>query len=55
MVSYQLFKSYYEHVFLFQAPLTVEESVSGMLSVLSHLTDKDHGGFKDYRGDNLPW
>ncbi|XP_018534087.1 C-factor isoform X1 [Lates calcarifer] len=38
-----------------QAPLTVEESVSGMLSVLSHLTDKDHGGFKDYRGDNLPW
>ncbi|XP_040894979.1 C-factor [Toxotes jaculatrix] len=37
------------------ADLTLEESVSGMLAVLSSLTDKDHGGFKDYRGDNLPW
>ncbi|KAI3371777.1 hypothetical protein L3Q82_024333 [Scortum barcoo] len=37
------------------APLTVEESVSGLLAVLSSLTDKDHGGFKDYCGENLPW
>ncbi|XP_023123189.1 C-factor-like isoform X1 [Amphiprion ocellaris] len=37
------------------ADLTVEESVSGMLSVLSGLTEYDHGGFKDYRGQNLPW
>ncbi|XP_008291299.1 uncharacterized oxidoreductase C663.09c [Stegastes partitus] len=37
------------------ADLTVEESVSGMLSVLSSLTESDNGGFKDYRGQNLPW
>lgn len=37
------------------ADLTVEESVTGMLSVLSSLTESDHGGFKDYRGQNLPW
>lgn len=40
---------------VFQAQLTVEESVSGLLTVLSHLTDNDHGGFKDYRGNNIPW
>lgn len=37
------------------ADLTVEESVSGLLAVISNLTDKDHGGFKDYRGENIPW
>ncbi|KAK2841780.1 hypothetical protein Q5P01_011980 [Channa striata] len=37
------------------ADLSVEESVSGLLNVLSQLSDKDHGGFKDYRGNNLPW
>ncbi|XP_070764149.1 C-signal [Enoplosus armatus] len=37
------------------ADLTVEESVSGLLTVLCNLTDNDHGGFKDYCGDNLPW
>jgi len=35
--------------------LTVKESVSGIISVLSSLTECDHGGFKDYRGQNLPW
>ena len=44
-----------EHICVFQAHLTVEESVSGLLTVLSNLTESDHGGFKDYRGDNLPW
>ncbi|XP_041650706.1 C-factor-like [Cheilinus undulatus] len=37
------------------AYLSVEESVSALLSVLSDLSEKDHGGFKDYRGDVLPW
>ncbi|XP_029986373.1 uncharacterized protein LOC115421464 [Sphaeramia orbicularis] len=37
------------------AELTVEESVSGMLSVLSTLSEDDNGGFKDYRGHTLPW
>ncbi|CAK6966428.1 C-factor [Scomber scombrus] len=37
------------------AELTVEDSVSGLLTVLSNLTDNDHGEFKDYRGNNIPW
>ncbi|RVE71456.1 hypothetical protein OJAV_G00051980 [Oryzias javanicus] len=37
------------------ADLTVEESVSGILSTLSSFTEQDHGGFKDYRGQTLPW
>ncbi|XP_029910076.1 uncharacterized protein LOC115360986 isoform X2 [Myripristis murdjan] len=37
------------------ADLTVEESVSNMLAVITNLTDKDHGGFKDYSGKDLPW
>ncbi|CAJ1057094.1 C-factor [Xyrichtys novacula] len=37
------------------ADLSVEESVPALLSVLADLSEKDQGGFKDYRGDNLPW
>ncbi|KAM7002479.1 C-signal [Tautogolabrus adspersus] len=37
------------------ADLSVEESVSALLSVLSALSEKDHGGFKDFRGNVLPW
>lgn len=37
------------------ADLSVEQSVSALLSVLSDLSEKDHGGFKDYRGHDLPW
>uniref|UniRef100_A0A3P9KBB7 Uncharacterized protein n=1 Tax=Oryzias latipes TaxID=8090 RepID=A0A3P9KBB7_ORYLA len=37
------------------ADLTVEESVSGILSTLASFTEHDHGGFKDYRGQTLPW
>ncbi|KAM4553116.1 C-signal isoform 1-T1 [Fundulus diaphanus] len=35
------------------ADLTVEESVSGILSVLFSLNEQNHGGFLDYRGENL--
>ncbi|XP_069019465.1 C-signal [Embiotoca jacksoni] len=38
-----------------QATLGVEESVSGMLSVLGSLSETDHGGFKDYLGHTIPW
>ncbi|KAM4734516.1 C-signal isoform 2-T2 [Anableps anableps] len=37
------------------ADLTVEQSVSGILNVLFSLNERDHGGFLDYRGQNLQW
>uniref|UniRef100_UPI00398E4D4C uncharacterized protein isoform X2 n=1 Tax=Pristiophorus japonicus TaxID=55135 RepID=UPI00398E4D4C len=38
-----------------KAPLTTEESVQGILRVLSKLSDKDTGSFLDWRGQRLPW
>ncbi|XP_078410275.1 C-signal-like [Cetorhinus maximus] len=38
-----------------KAPLTKEESVCGILKVLSTLSDKDNGSFLDWRGQRLPW
>ncbi|PWA19939.1 hypothetical protein CCH79_00016584, partial [Gambusia affinis] len=36
------------------ADLTVEQSVSGILSVLFSLSERDHGEFLDYHGQKLP-
>ncbi|XP_048829287.1 C-factor-like [Brienomyrus brachyistius] len=38
-----------------QGELSVEESVSSILSVLAGLSEKDHGGYLDYTGKTLPW
>lgn len=38
------------------APLTPEESVEGMLNVISNFDEKiQNGGFFDYNGKQLPW
>ncbi|XP_016122954.1 C-factor [Sinocyclocheilus grahami] len=37
------------------APLSPEESISSVLSVISELTEKHHGGYVDYTGKSLPW
>ncbi|KAM6973507.1 C-signal [Aplochiton taeniatus] len=37
------------------ADLTVEESIPGVLAVIADVKEKDHGGFIDYSGNNLPW
>ncbi|XP_060110148.1 C-signal-like [Heteronotia binoei] len=37
------------------APLTVEESVQGILKALSHLTEKDTGTFVNWEGAPVPW
>ncbi|XP_066557105.1 C-signal [Amia ocellicauda] len=37
------------------ADLSAEESISALLSVVYNLSEKDHGGFLDYKGNTLPW
>ncbi|XP_042268534.1 C-factor isoform X2 [Thunnus maccoyii] len=37
------------------APLTTQESVLGMLSVMSSLSSKDSGMLVDWKGDRIPW
>ncbi|XP_056334823.1 C-factor-like [Danio aesculapii] len=38
-----------------EAPLSPEESISSVLSVIGGLTEKDHGSFLHYTGETLPW
>ena len=37
------------------APVTPQESISGMRQVIERLTPADSGAFLDYRGDRVPW
>ncbi len=37
------------------APLSVQDSVSGVLATLDALTMNDSGAFIDYQGERLPW
>ena len=37
------------------APVSVQQSVEGMLSVVSRLTGKENGTFWTYKGKQLPW
>ncbi|XP_074406988.1 uncharacterized protein LOC106629584 isoform X3 [Zonotrichia albicollis] len=36
-------------------PVTVDDSVQGMLKVLSSLSEKDTGTFQDWEGNVIPW
>lgn len=38
-----------------QAPLTVEESIAGMMRVIEGLTPQDRALFLDYQGQTVPW
>lgn len=38
-----------------QAPLATAESVSGMMKVITSLTEKDSGTLLDWEGKNIPW
>lgn len=37
------------------APLTTDQSVSGMLSAIDKLNKGSNGTFFDYKGEQLPW
>ncbi|XP_074831989.1 C-signal-like [Carettochelys insculpta] len=37
------------------APLTVQEAIPGILSVLANLSKKDNGSFLDNKGEMVPW
>ncbi|KAF7649636.1 hypothetical protein LDENG_00138470 [Lucifuga dentata] len=38
-----------------EAPMSPEESITSVLSVIGGLTEKDHGSFLSYNGEPLPW
>ncbi|XP_066557106.1 C-signal [Amia ocellicauda] len=38
-----------------EGELSTEESISALLPVIYNLSEKDHGGFLDYKGNTLPW
>ncbi|KAK1888332.1 C-factor [Dissostichus eleginoides] len=38
-----------------RAPLSPDESISSVLSVIGGLTEKDHGSFLNITGEMLPW
>nr|XP_055030502.1 C-factor [Misgurnus anguillicaudatus] len=38
-----------------EAPLSTEDSIASVLSVIGGLTEKDHGSFLHYAGKKLPW
>ncbi|KAF7699100.1 C-factor [Silurus meridionalis] len=38
-----------------EAPLSIEESISSVLTVIKGLNEKDHGTFLHYTGEALPW
>ncbi|XP_005750714.1 uncharacterized oxidoreductase C24B10.20 [Pundamilia nyererei] len=38
-----------------KAPLSPEDSISFMLSVIGGLTEKDHGSFLNFTGEQIPW
>lgn len=42
-------------LFSIQALLSPEESISSVLSVIGGLSEKDHGSFLHYTGEQLPW
>lgn len=40
---------------LLQAPLMVERSVQGILTVMANLSQDTSGAFLDWEGNTLPW
>uniref|UniRef100_A0A3B3U446 Si:dkey-12e7.4 n=1 Tax=Poecilia latipinna TaxID=48699 RepID=A0A3B3U446_9TELE len=38
-----------------EAPLSPEESIASVLSVIGGLTEKEHGSFMSFTGEQLPW
>ena len=38
-----------------QGEIDAPESVTGMLSVMESLTEKQNAAFLDYKGKTLPW
>ncbi|OJT08364.1 C-factor, partial [Trametes pubescens] len=54
-VTYHLFTSFSDHMGGSNAALEPEESIRGIINVITSVTSADSGKYLSYNGDEIPW